>query len=68
MGKVLDINLNVGKKEEEKIIGNAEILEKFSEEALKDVLFLEKECFPREWQYEDAEEYYAAPSCNQDHA
>lgn len=30
--------------------GNAEFLE--------DVLKLEKECFPKEWQYEDAEEYY----------
>ena len=50
--------MDASETNEKKITGKAEIIEKFSKEVLKDVLFLEKECFPKEWLYEDAEEYY----------
>jgi len=35
-----------------------EILQGFDSKNLNDILMLEKECFPAEWQYPDAEEYY----------
>ncbi|HAT73601.1 MAG: hypothetical protein US30_C0011G0029 [Candidatus Moranbacteria bacterium GW2011_GWF2_36_839] len=35
-----------------------EIVNHFSVGALNEILKLEKECFPAEWQYEDADKYY----------
>lgn len=52
-------DMNLSEMDEKKLLGKAEIVKEFSEDALKAVLLLEKECFPKEWQYEDAEEYYA---------
>lgn len=37
-----------------------EIVTKCGERELADILRLEKECFPADWQYPEAEEYYAA--------
>jgi ribosomal protein S18 acetylase RimI-like enzyme len=37
---------------------HVELIKKYSKKALEDILNLEKECFPLEWQYPDAEEYY----------
>lgn len=35
-----------------------EVVCDFNEQRLKNILNLEKECFPASWQYEDAKEYY----------
>jgi ribosomal protein S18 acetylase RimI-like enzyme len=35
-----------------------ELVSKFTDEYLKSILDLEKKCFPEDWQYEDAGEYY----------
>lgn len=35
-----------------------ELIGGFSEDVLDDILMLEKKCFPLEWQYDDANEYY----------
>lgn len=37
---------------------SAEVIDFFSEEILEMILDLEKKCFPEEWQYPDAREYY----------
>ena len=50
--------MNLEKVNEKKNAGEIEFIEKFSEDNLKKILFLEKECFPKEWQYKNAEEYY----------
>jgi ribosomal protein S18 acetylase RimI-like enzyme len=42
----------------EQNVSEIEILQGFDQKNLKDILMLEKECFPVEWQYPDAEEYY----------
>ena len=36
-----------------------EVVRDFSQEALKNVLAIEKDSFPPEWEYADAEEYYS---------
>lgn len=36
----------------------AEVLRVFSNEILSDVLLIERNSFPKKWEYEDAEEYY----------
>lgn len=41
-----------------KITSHIEIIKEFSCKALEDVLLLEERCFPKEWQYKGAEEYY----------
>ena len=43
-----------------KITCHIEIIKEFTETALKEVLLLEKECFPKEWQYDGVAEYYTA--------
>jgi len=43
-----------------KISIHVEIIKEFSTKALKDVLLLEKKCFPKEWQYAGVAEYYEA--------
>lgn len=43
-----------------KITSHIEIIKEFSRKALEDVLLLEKECFPKEWQYDGVAEYYTA--------
>lgn len=53
-----DTGMDLEKTNERKKINEVEIINEFSEDSLKNVLVLERECFPREWQYEDAEEYY----------
>lgn len=45
-------------KEQEEIILDAETVNEFSNDYLKAILDLEKGCFPPDWQYKDAEEYY----------
>ncbi|MEI6213713.1 MAG: GNAT family N-acetyltransferase [Desulfuromonadales bacterium] len=37
-----------------------EIVTKYVERELADILMLEKECFPADWQYPEAAEYYAS--------
>lgn len=39
---------------------NIEIVTKYGERELADILMLEKECFPADWQYPEAAEYYGA--------
>jgi GNAT superfamily N-acetyltransferase len=43
-----------------KISSHIEIIKEFSTKALEDVLLLEKECFPKDWQYTGVAEYYEA--------
>ena len=50
--------MNLEKANEKKNLGKVEVIERFSANALKEIVFLERKCFPKEWQYKDAEEYY----------
>jgi ribosomal protein S18 acetylase RimI-like enzyme len=50
------MGLDIGRLK--KITSHIEIIKEFSTKALEDVLLLEKRCFPKEWQYKGAEEYY----------
>jgi len=50
--------MEMEKNLENKIEVSVMSVSSFSEEALEDILQLEKKCFPEEWQYDDAVEYY----------
>lgn len=41
-------------------VGTLTVLDGYRNEYLQDILRLERECFPADWQYPTAEEYYAA--------
>ncbi|MFA5961298.1 MAG: GNAT family N-acetyltransferase [Parcubacteria group bacterium] len=45
-------------KENANLEQNVEIVNEFSEDSLAAILDLEKKCFPADWQYEDADDYY----------
>jgi ribosomal protein S18 acetylase RimI-like enzyme len=42
----------------DKCLQHITVVNNFNEKYLSDILMLEKECFPKEWQYPDAVEYY----------
>ena len=48
----------MNKTDKKNLTSHAEIVREFSKNELKDILFLEKACFPKKWQYDDAKEYY----------
>lgn len=55
---VMNMEKNNTKQEKQERMLNVERASGYDEESLQDILRLEQVCFPTEWQYDDANEYY----------